>query len=274
MSQINFGETASSILSAATIARRSAWRVPKVQRLAIVPADGADAAAGSIPRPAIRIVRRTPIALLRGAATVLPRPLLVRLMAAMLRSLERAHPRLLENLARLEPAVIHIVPHDLPYRFVLRVGSTRIALDIAERDAPNPDASVAASVATLVDLLEGRIDSDTLFFRRDLTISGDTSVLVGLRNVLDRDEWALADELARPFGPLAPAARAVARVLDRVVDGLGARIGAIHATWHPRAESGPDAAAELARCRSEIEALTARLGRLEARQHRRGEPAS
>lgn len=233
--------------------------------------DGAEATRGAA-YPSIRIVRRTPTALLRGAAAVLPRAMLARLSAVVVRRLERSHPRVLRDLARLEPAIIEIVPYDLPHRFILRIGRAPVTLEVSGRDAPPADATVAASIATLVDLIEGRIDSDTLFFQRDLAITGDTAVLVGLRNVLDREEWVLGDELARPFGPLAPAARAVARRLDRVIDGLGARLGAIHAAFHPPSGSGPDAAAELARCRSEIDALTARLGRVEARHHRRGEP--
>jgi O2-independent ubiquinone biosynthesis accessory factor UbiT len=193
----------------------------------------------------------------------------------VMRSLRRKHPRLLPNLARLESATIHILPTDLPYGFELTVGREPIALRIIERQTSGADASVAASVATLVDLLEGRIDSDTLFFRRDLLVSGNTAVIVGLRNVLDRDELKLGDEISAAFGPLGRPSRAVARVLDRLLDGLGARLAAMHRTLHPSvSESGADVGAELERCRSEIATLTARLGRLEARQKRREEKAS
>jgi hypothetical protein len=62
------------------------------------------------------------LALLRGAATVLPRPVLAKLATAVFRGLGRTQPRLLGNLARLEPAVVDIAPVDLPYRFELTVG--------------------------------------------------------------------------------------------------------------------------------------------------------
>jgi hypothetical protein len=64
--------------------------------------------------------RRPPLALLRNAATVLPRPVLAHFATAVVRGLDRSHPMLLSNLARLESAVVHIVPFDLPYRFALR----------------------------------------------------------------------------------------------------------------------------------------------------------
>ena len=223
--------------------------------------------------PAVTQPLRPRLALLRGAATVLPRPVLAQFATAVFRGLGRTHPRLLGNLARLEPAVLDIAPVDLPYRFELTVGREPVTLAITDRGKSDADAEVAASVATLVDLLEGRIDSDTLFFRRDLTISGNTSVIVGLRNVLDREELSLADELAALFGPLGPPARAVARLFDRVLDRLGARAAAMHRTLHPSTETVQDVTSELERCRSEITALTARLARLEARQMRRDEKA-
>jgi predicted lipid carrier protein YhbT len=217
---------------------------------------------------------RPPLALLRGAATVLPRPLLARVALAVMRGLERTHPKLLANLARLEPAVVHIAPTDLPYRFSLTVGRAPVRLAIVDRGPTVADAEVTASVATLVDLLEGRIDSDTLFFRRDLAISGNTAVIVGLRNVLDREELSLAATLGALCGPFRPPAQAIAEVLDRALDRLGERIASMHRTLHPPGGDDRDVGAELERCRNEIGALTARLAALEARQKRRDEQSA
>jgi predicted lipid carrier protein YhbT len=216
---------------------------------------------------------RPPLALLRGAATLLPRRAVTHLANAVVRGLGRSHPKMMVNLARLDRAVIHIAPTDLPYGFALAVGCEPVTLTIV--DGPSPaDAAVSASVAVLVDLLEGRIDSDTLFFRRDLRISGNTAVIVGLRNVLDREELRLTDELGALCGPLRPAARAVAIALERVLQQVGARVTAMHRTLHPAADEGRDLGVELERCHGEISALTARLAALEARQKRRDERAA
>ncbi len=217
--------------------------------------------------------RPTPLSLLRGAATLLPRPVLAALTNGIVRGLSRAHPKLSANLARLDRAIVHIVPTDLPYRFALTVGCQPITVSVIDREADGAAAEVAASVATLVDLLEGRMDSDTLFFRRDLTVSGNTAVIVGLRNVLDREEINLANEIAALFGPLGSPARAGARLLDRILDRIGARAAAMHRTLHPRVGAGRDIASDLERCKSEIAALTARLARHEAREKRRDERA-
>ncbi|MDE1922374.1 MAG: SCP2 sterol-binding domain-containing protein [Gammaproteobacteria bacterium] len=214
---------------------------------------------------------RTPSALLRLAATALPRALIARLAGIMVRSLGGSHPKLLRDLEHAAPARIHVLPTDLPYGFALDIGRMPLALTVIERDAGGSDAAVAASVATLIDLLEGRIDGDTLFFRRDLSIAGSTAAIVELRNVLDREEIALSAELARPLGRFGRPARGLARRLDRLVERAGARVAALHRTLHPSQDAGRDTADLLDQCRTEIAALTSRLGKLEARQKRRDE---
>jgi len=212
-----------------------------------------------------------PLALLRGAATVTPLPLLSAIAAAVVRGLSKSHPKLLKNLASLEPAVVHVVATDLPYRFAIELGREPTTLRVVDRTATGADAEISASVATLIDLLEGRIDSDTLFFRRDLRISGNTAVVVGLRNVLDREELSVASELEALCGRLAKPARRVARALDRIADAAGARLAAMHRTLHPPGAEQQDLSAEVGRCHEEIAALTARLGALESRLKRRAD---
>ncbi|MCC7413649.1 MAG: SCP2 sterol-binding domain-containing protein [Gammaproteobacteria bacterium] len=218
--------------------------------------------------------QRPPLALLRGAATLLPQRVVSRLASAVVRGLGRSHPKMMVNLTQLDRAVVYVAPTDLPYGFALAIGREPVTLTIVDGPPVAADASVSASVAVLVDLLEGRIDSDTLFFRRDLRISGNTAVIVGLRNVLDREELRLTDELGALCGPLRPAARAVAIALERVLQRVGVRLTAMHRTLHPAADEDRDLGTELERCRSEISALTARLGALEARQKRRDDRAA
>ena len=50
------------------------------------------------------------------------------------------------------------------------------------------DAYIKGNLDILLNLLEGRIDGDALFFTRGLVITGDTAAIVGLRNTLDREE--------------------------------------------------------------------------------------
>ena len=36
--------------------------------------------------------------------------------------MERAHPKLFQNLARLKPSIVYVEPTDLPHRFELKYG--------------------------------------------------------------------------------------------------------------------------------------------------------
>lgn len=214
-------------------------------------------------------VSAPPIAFLRSAATILPQRMLARVVAVVMRGVERSHPKLVANLATLPQATVLISPTDLPYRFSLTLGQTPVSLSIVDRGSGAANAEIRGDVGTLLDLLEGRIDSDSLFFRRDLVVSGDTAVVVGLRNVLDREELSVARELGALCGPFRRPARAAAQFADRALDGLGRRVAAMHRTLHPSESHGRDVAAEVDRCRTEVAALTARLAALEARQRRR-----
>ena len=202
---------------------------------------------------------------------MLPRAVIERIATAVVRRLQRSRPKLLRNLADLSPAVVHISPTDLPYRFSLTLGCNPVRFAVIDRSPGPADAEVIGDVATLIDLLEGRTDSDSLFFRRDVIISGDTAVVVGLRNVLDREEIYLAAELGALCGPLRPQARAIAEALDRALNRVGSRVAALHRTLHPPGVADRDVTAEMERCRSDIGALNARLAALEARQKRRDE---
>ena len=62
----------------------------------------------------------------------------------------------------------------------------------------------------LIELLEGRVDGDALFFSRDLAIEGDTEVVLMLRNAVDSEVIDVLDDLTSVFGPLAGLARKAA----------------------------------------------------------------
>ena len=122
---------------------------------------------------------------------------------------------------------------------------------------------------SLLALLEGRIDSDALFFTRELTITGDASAVVTLRNVLDRETIGVLDEASSLFGPLRRFARAAVAEL-----GAPRRAAARPSHARPlgrrrRANGERDVAAENEVLRAEIETLKTRLSKLEARQRRK-----
>lgn len=117
----------------------------------------------------------------------------------VLRTLAQRHRRAFEAMAEMRPAGVLIDPVDQPIAFLLTVGP-QPRLRVAKRDA-EADAAIRGPLASLMDLLEGRIDGDALFFRRTLGIEGDTALVVGLRNALDGEDIDLVADLAGIAGP-------------------------------------------------------------------------
>lgn len=144
------------------------------------------------------------------------------LLARLLRVLAERHPRAFDALREMQDARVLIEPVDAPVALMMRVGP-ELSLHALPRGAEagaNADAVIRGPYARLLDLLEGRIDGDALFFRRELTISGDTALILALRNTLDGEEMDLMADAASIAGPLARALPVLRRnagpVLDRV----------------------------------------------------------
>lgn len=84
---------------------------------------------------------------------------------------------------------------------------------VLRRDSVPHDAHIAGSALTLLDMIDGRLDGDALFFSRDLRITGDTEAVVSLRNALDDLDGSVADDAATLAGP---AGRAILGFLRRL----------------------------------------------------------
>ena len=78
----------------------------------------------------------------------------------------------------------------------------------------------------LLDLLEGRVDGDTVFFSRDLKITGDTAAIVALRNTLDREDLDVSEEIHAVLGPMAMPIIHLSHVLDRAAAMIKRRVAA------------------------------------------------
>lgn len=212
----------------------------------------------------------TPVRLIKAALHALPMPVLRQGLRLAMRSMRRQHPQLFKRLRRLAPATILFQPDDIPHCFLLTITANDLHLTLAD---PNDAASarIKGSLANLLYLMEGRIDSDTLFFSRDVVISGDTAVAVGFRNTLDGESISLLSDALAASGPLATPAR---RLLMRV-DQRAARIGTHLIRWrdtvHRAAHGGRDTAEEQKTLMTEITDLRGRIAKLEATSRRRQE---
>jgi predicted lipid carrier protein YhbT len=131
-------------------------------------------------------------------------------LALAMRTLKRRHPGLFDRLSGVGAPSFLIDPVDLPFVFLLETDPARPRLSALGREAAETQAATATirgPLMTLIDLAEGRLDGDALFFSRDLVIEGDTEAVVALRNAIDDAEIDLVSDLLSALGPLAGPAR-------------------------------------------------------------------
>jgi len=152
------------------------------------------------------------------------------------------HPGLFERLADLHTPTYLIDPIDLPLAFILTADTDQPSVK-AVRSGEGTDvrATIRGPLLTLIELLEGNIDGDALFFSRDLVIEGDTEAVVALRNAVDGVEVDLISELTSAFGPLSAPVRGLARLgqglFRRAAEDLSILHGALVAPTQRRVDS-------------------------------------
>ncbi len=118
------------------------------------------------------------------------------------RTILDAHPEITDRLGDYAASRIRIDVRDAPFCMVLQVAKREIG--VYRRGAKvKSDAQISGSFMTLLKLAEGGDDGDSLFFNRDIEISGDTEAVVALRNALDDSDIDIIRESLAAFGVLA-----------------------------------------------------------------------
>ncbi|MEE8548444.1 MAG: SCP2 sterol-binding domain-containing protein [Alphaproteobacteria bacterium] len=141
----------------------------------------------------------------------MPPVVLQPVLSAAMTAMKRCHPDIFERLADLGEPRYLIDPVDLPFVFLLRpdpeAPTLTAASDTEEVDAT---AAIRGPLLALIDLLEGRLDGDALFFSRDLVVEGDTEAVVALRNAVDGADIDLLSDVLSVLGPFSGPARVLA----------------------------------------------------------------
>lgn len=210
-----------------------------------------------------------PARLMRAGLRGLPPPVLAAALRRISADLPRRHPALVRRLARLAPARILFAPTDVPHGILLTITRHGAALTLAATGAV-ADVTMRGTLSTLIDLLESRIDSDTVFFSRALAVQGDTGVAVAFRNTLDGESVSLVDDALSRLGPFTAPAERLAVRLHAHAERLAAHLAAWRDEAHCRAHDGHDPVADRQRILTTLDSLAARVGRLEARKSLRG----
>ncbi len=130
----------------------------------------------------------------------LPLPAIQPVLGHVLRTISTKRPELSARLGAHKRKRFLIDPTNMPFVMVLRPDPDDLSLRAYRRDGlPQFDARIAGTLLTLLDMIDGRLDGDALFFSRDLSVEGDTEAVVCLRNAIDDVEGSIADDIAEVF---------------------------------------------------------------------------
>lgn len=158
-------------------------------------------------------------------ARVLVRPLpllpLNHLLSLITRHLCHRHQAVVR---RLQPIVGHhflITPDGSDISFFLEIHPHRVTATATRNSRLPADVRISGNLVRLLQMLEGSLDGDALFFSREISIEGDTEALLTLRNAIDSEDIDLRAEVLSACGPWAGPA---ARLLDAGAS-LWARLG-------------------------------------------------
>ena len=166
--------------------------------------------AGRPVSPLKTLLQNAPGLLLAPVPLALLQPIFSRIATHVAQS----RPELFNRLGVYAGKRFLIDPTDLPFVLLLTPEPERPQLTAHRRsERPTHDAGIAGSFFNLLDMIDGSLDGDALFFSRDLRVSGDTGAVVALRNALDDFDGSAHDSVVSSFGPLSvPAALALSTV--------------------------------------------------------------
>lgn len=150
-----------------------------------------------------------------------PLPLLNSLLLQVATGLARSHPDLFTRMGSHARKSFLIDPTDLPLVFTMSPDTSAPQLSAHTRvSIPIHDGAIVGRFVHLLDMIDGSVDGDALFFSRDLKVTGDVEAVVALRNALDDFDGDLVREILGVFGPLAGAAGFMLRAV-RSLSALG-----------------------------------------------------
>lgn len=148
--------------------------------------------------PRLLVSSNTPRVLLAP----LPLPVLQPALRRIASHVVRERPELFDRLGPHHNKCFLLDPTNLPFAVVLRPNPDHVVMKAVRRDrSVQHDACIRGSFLTLLDMVDGRLDGDALFFSRKLRVTGDTDAVVSLRNALDDLPGSVADDVAALYGP-------------------------------------------------------------------------
>ncbi|WP_419901287.1 ubiquinone anaerobic biosynthesis accessory factor UbiT [Kiloniella sp.] len=154
---------------------------------------------------------------LRPLPIVLFRPL----VQHILKRIEFLYPAVFQRLAPLGHSRFLIMPVDFHFCFLLSLDEGKATIEVLSKDhdLPDADTTISGPMLSLIQLLEGTVDGDALFFSREINVQGDTEAVLTLRNAVDSVDISFEEIMAGRLAVLKPL---LDKALSRAVTLYGA----------------------------------------------------
>ncbi len=144
----------------------------------------------------------------------MPLSMLQPVLKHIVTSIAKYRPELFARLGPHKNTVFLIDPINLPFILRLHPDPQKPSLTAhRRRENQAGGARIAGSFLTLLNMIDGKLDGDALFFSRALIVEGDTEAIVCLRNALDDIEGSIIRDIAKLFGP---PGRAFLEILNKI----------------------------------------------------------
>jgi predicted lipid carrier protein YhbT len=114
--------------------------------------------------------------------------------------MQQNHPSVIERLSVIAGTRFLICPTDFTFNILLTVFDGHVECKVSDVAEDIADVKISGTLLCLIDMLNGDVDGDALFFSRDLTVEGDTEALLVLRNSMDSVDVNLREEFLSSMG--------------------------------------------------------------------------
>lgn len=136
------------------------------------------------------------------------------ILSRMVRGIADRRPELFARLGQHIHSSYVIDVDELPFVLLLRPNPGKPELAAHRRlEGIRSDATISGPFMDLFKVLDGRGDSDAMFFSGNIKISGNTEAAVCLRYALDDLEGSVIEDLLHMGGPLSKPAHMLLRKL-------------------------------------------------------------
>lgn len=118
------------------------------------------------------------------------------LLTRLARRVATQHPDLFARMGEYGGARFELDMTDQPFVLLLYLGNGVPGIKAVRRGrGAEVEATIRGPVAAFLGMMHGTLDGDALFFSRDLSVEGDTSAVLALRNAIDDAELDLVEEI-------------------------------------------------------------------------------